>query len=295
MSGGVGGELEFPPYLKDTHGWLLNSELIADPFVPTEVIVDLFQGLKLAQDANPLLSVTGYNPDELLEVYRDKLDEFSNSLTVMNPVSTWQEMVTATLDTLDDGRSELIDTFNEKSAIGLAQAYNRVNGQFWDINGAAGTVFPTYLAVMERTESLSNDDFAAKTLVERQRESILSVSNIIQLLQIKLASDSSSVQLEEAHARLKLGAKMDENRINTTYLVDDAMWDLNVLQRGFAGMASITGAPVVPKELTRFETISSGIANSAALALTVGTSVGPVAGGITLLAGSLLSVAQANQ
>lgn len=112
--------------------------------------------------------------------------------------------------------------------------------------------------MLQGTERMMNDRLAGQELVGRTAA---------------LKADSLRVQIVAKQEQLARNLQID---------VDDADWDFRILQHGANFLASINGAPVIPKPPSQFQTALSGAVGGAA----TGAAIGSVVPGIGTAVGA---------
>ena len=193
-----------------------------------------------------------------------------------------------------------IDTFEEDSLPNLARSYNRMSAGFADINAVSSTAFIGGLSLLESAfnSDVSRYRASRKLEINRQKAAIIlqGVSTMAQMYSIKLQSLQASAQLSEGHAIAEINAKNAQLMQDLNLTIDENFWEMAVLERGSAMIGAIGGVAAGPKPPTKLEQLTAGIANAASMALQIGTAThSPIAGVLTLIGGSLLASANANQ
>ena len=119
-------------------------------------------------------------------------------------------------------------------------------------------------AMLQGTERMMTDRLAGQELVGKTAY---------------LKADSMRGQIVAKQEQLARDLQID---------VDDAEWDFRILQHGANFLASINGAPLIPKPPSQFQSALSGAVGGAAAGASIGGPVGAaIGGGIGLLASFL--------
>jgi len=116
-------------------------------------------------------------------------------------------------------------------------------------------------------------------------EGIAQMANL-QTHNISASKDATTLQAELS--RIKIVAKGEEHERNIELDVADALWDISVFQHGANFLASINGAPMVPKGISRQQSAIGGALSGAGVGLAAGSTFGPVGAGVGAGVGALV-------
>lgn len=290
MSGSTSGAVSFPTYMEDTHkAWLNNSGSVS----PTSG-TDLQTILNVAHtDAgNPFFGEAAYDPTDdpsssiaagsPLGRNQTKLDSFETEVSGIDEEADWASM-------LAKAKTELDTNFNDAALnrIDPAQlkAINRFTAGMADINAVNSSAFVIGLALIESevTKGISQQ------IEERRGRMLLqAVAEMIQLLLSRVTGRQTVATLQAEISKILMIALQEQRDRDLEIDEADARWDLEVFAYGQNLLSSISGAPMVPRPLSKGQSALAGALGGAS----AGAAFGPIGMGVGAIVGGALGYNQ---
>lgn len=281
---GPAGQVGFPTYLEDFHEEVLTGG--ATPALTSDVqtVVNA-----MLAGGNPYEGVASYNPDDELDMTQEVLTKFANTVDSINEYSSWNMMADTVLERMTEvipGNEDIdedVTAFQVQAQNDLARSYNRVTAAFRDVNGVVGNAMPTAIALLEVDFNNQVARYRTERMLQRSRERAIvflqSVDSIYRILALRVQSQQALTGTQDVVTRFKIGAKMDQIKSDIGLQVDEATWDLSILQDGAGVIGAMSGIPPVSKKLTPLQSILSSAFTGASMGMMMGPQ-GALLGGI---------------
>lgn len=296
------GEVDFPPYLKEFHSIALTGSTFLNVENNPETYISF--GTSIDEEVtnivgnNPLESMQAFNPDTVLTEMDTRLSTFTTTADAIDPEDDWEGFVDTVLSRVDelvssdDDIEEEVETFEEVSRRNLAKAYSRFDAGMFDINAVVSSVFPAGRALIEAEYNHDVSRFRSERRGQRNRERAMLIMQSVDAMKSiyfqKLSMAINAFQLTTENARMEIGAKTDQSRIEASYRIDEAMWNLRALNQGAGVIATMSGIPTVQPPMTPLQVLAGGLTTTAGVAIPL-ASISPEAAVGLGIAGIALS------
>ena len=281
--GGGSGAVSYPPYLEDVHKELLDQN-------GTDTITSsMIDAMNTALGNSPWVGATAYDPDGDLLVATNAADNLQSLVDLMSSNNNLDSIIA---NVLDKSRiTESIDAYADDLDARLkSEVIPRFERGMQDINAVMSSAFAIGRALIEQGHERQIAKFSADLNMRAFSDDALRVINL------KLEYQRIATQMLAEVRRIKIVAKNEEISDNIKYDQEDAVWDLDVFQRGANMIAGIGGGVVNTraKGPSKLQSALGGtLSGGAAGAMIAGASGGAIAGPIGIAAGAALGLASA--
>jgi Tfp pilus assembly major pilin PilA len=297
--GGGSGVVDYPAYMKDFHGDLLNHtgvDTISDS------LVDVMNAML---GSSPFTGETAYDPDTDLAANATALSDFETILSGINEPVDWGAIyaaVTADIDGVEEA-----DIATDVAAFAAVQddqintvVLPRFESGMRDINAVTSSAFALGKSNIEGFRNRDVAQHSSKLRIAamsgRQQLYLNASEQVLQFTMQKYAWQESYVTKVIEANRIKIVAKKEEAEINLNIDEADANWDISVFQHGGNLLAGIGGGTVQVGQKKQSQAASAigGAMTGAAAGAMVAKSLsmtgpqGAIAGAVLGLASSFL-------
>ena len=289
----------YPDYLQDVHSSLLTgtdpSTSISD-FTAYGNVADLYLAASAGVGGSPYATVTAYDPSLDLDRNQELFETWQSALNDLDPQTDLASHVTAATTAADSlVTSAEIDAvaaaFEARSRGQYLREVSRAAFGVWDAGGALTTQFGMMLAGMGRDRLDQLNDMSSKLDLLAERERYSSATQLaLEMSRIQMA------QLQEQRvgvggqadlSRLALTAYQDQVEANLRYEIQDAVWDLELIQYPLSHISALSGSIALHKTQTPNERLAASVMTAGSFGLQTGVATGSpglgfAAGGISL-------------
>ncbi len=263
---GQSGSVAWPSYIMGTHSQMLFGETITtDEIAPTVTLNFDTNMMEIFQDAyaegNPYASVEAYDPTSDLATVQTELTALKSVVTAIGEETTWTSMLEAVIadlgDIYPDTASDItadIAAFTTQEDLTLANATNRVAATYFDINAVTSTAFPASLAILESQHAANIASYTTQRRLsvnkERAQTILQAMSNMTNLLQLRMQGYTSIVQMQDGVVRNRIIAENDYTTLDADMAASGITWDLDLIDKAAGVMAAPTGVPSMTRGMT---------------------------------------------
>ena len=292
-SGGSSGEVQFAAYIEayhktlmdDTGGDALNSALT------------VFNAANLALTADPYQLVNAHNPDTSISDIDTTFNAEYAHIVAMNPatnIRTYATEAKAAYDSIvnDTEINESVEDFDNETNPEFQTQLSQFTGAMADIGAVNSSAFIFGLANMHRKRWASvkkyRSDLKMKSWDKRLDYIMKAKAMMLQVLSDKTKMGASYASLSDQVAKTKVQMKNDQTKFDAEFDVKNAMWEMNLVERGMKAIgAPGGGSAVVPNEPSQGQSALAGAASGAA----AGAALGPWGAAAGAGIGALMSLA----
>jgi hypothetical protein len=278
--GGGAGVVDYPAYMKDFHGDLLN-QTGADT-----VTISLVDAMNAAFGSSPFAGVTAYDPDADIATIMASVNDLDTLVTLL---STGTGLDALIANILDDTRiDDAVDEFSLDLGDRLtSEVLPRFEGGMRDINAVVSSAFVLGRANIEASQTRQVAKYSADLHMKAFGD------DAIKVIGLKLDYQRLLTHMTVEANRIKIVAKKEEAETNMQLDESDASWDLEVFQHGGNLLAGIGGG-VIPSNKKKKNAAASAIGGAmtgAAAGAMVGAEIGSVGSGYGALIGAVIGAA----
>jgi hypothetical protein len=297
--GGSSGKVDYPDYMKDWHGRVLDDSGTDSLSTSITAVMDAALG------NSPWAAYTAYDPDADIAAYEAAVSDYATILAGIDYTVDWASFYAQAVATIDAAADDIVDDDVDAYADTLddeltTKVLPRFRAGMRDVNAVVSSAFVIGQAVIEGFRDRDVARHASKlrvALVTGANSSYLEAVNQMTNLMInRLNYEDSYAKLMIEANRIKIVAKKEESELNSRYDESDALWDLEVFKYGGNMLASIAGAAVnegVEGPSTGASMIGGALSGAAAGAMIAGASKGAIAGPVGAIIGGVLGAASA--
>jgi hypothetical protein len=256
----------------------------------------MFLAASSAVGGSPYSAVESYDPQSDLDLNQELFDLWQAALEDLDPAVDVAAFVTAatTAATSLVTSTEIdavADAFEARSQGAYLREVSRAAFGVWDAGGALTTQFGMMLAGMgrDRLDQLNDMSSRLDLMAERERygAAMQLASEMTQLQLAKLQEQRVGVGGQADLSRLAITAYQDQIDVDLKYEVEDAIWDLTLMNYPMQHIGGLSGSVAMYKQQTPGERLAASVMTAGSFALQTGTALrspaaGLVAGGISL-------------
>lgn len=250
----------------------------------------LMQQASADQGGSPYANATAYDPTDVLAAIDARIAEYDTQVDDFDPSTLMDEALDFAYAYAD---AHIVDTTNIDTVVAAAEArsrtdflqrVSRVAVGLWEVGAAFNTQFYQTLGNMEMERANQTADLDAKLRLSVFNDRARIVMNIAEAYlnahARKLESYRAAAAMTMDAGKLTIIAKGDETGENLKYEVEDALWDLNLLQYGVQVMGALSGAPYFPRNQTGRERLLASLNTSFSAGAQVAASTGNIPLGV---------------
>ena len=266
--GGGAGVVDFPVYMKDFHGEILNNT------GGDHMTSSLVDAMNAAIGNSPYLGVNAYAPDADIADYMAEVDKFVALVDLLSAGTPLDTLVSDVLDhtRIDDSVTEFSLDLDDRLT---AEVLPRFEGGMRDINAVVSSAFAIGRGIIEAAQTRQ----VAKYSADLHMKALM--DDAIKLIGLKLEyAKNAAHYLVEAN-RIKVVMKKEQTETDAEFDEADAAWDLGVFQHGANVLAGIQGGvlPSDKKKTNKMASALGGAMTGAAAGAIVGAEYGGTGGG----------------
>lgn len=271
--GGGSGTVDYPDYMKDFHGNLLNHTGVD---AVTSSLVDI---MNASLGNSPYLAELAYNPDVDIAAMLASVADFQ---TLVDLLSSGTGLDALIADVLSDARiDDAVDEYSlDLSSRLTTEVLPRFEAGMRDINAVTSSAFVIGRAIIESIQTQQVARYSAELHMKAFGDDAL------KLIALKLDYQKAATHTTVESNRIKIVAKKEETEVNLEISEADALWDINLFQHGGNLLASIGGGTALTSEKKNSQISSAiggamtGAAAGAMYGASAGALVNPGAGAI---------------
>lgn len=285
---------DYPTYLQHVHGAILAGDdptglLTISDYNEWGNVFDFFKAATSAVGGSPYATVEAHDPDESLTANQERYDEWTEILDAMDPETDIAAFVAAaatSADTLVPSTEidDVVDAFEARSKGAYLREVSRYAIGMFDVGAVMTTQFGMGLAHMERDRADQLNDLDARLRLMAERERFTSATQLAiemaRYQQFQVQEQRASVGGLVDISKLDIAARQDQIGLDLGYEVNDAIWDLELINYPLQHIGALSGAVALHKQQTPGERLAAGVLQSGSFGLQVGTALGSPAAGI---------------
>ncbi len=281
--GGGAGVVDYPAYMKDFHGGVLDH-------VGVDTVSDsLLDIMNVALGNSPYLGVTAYDPDADIAAMVAGVTDFDTLVTLLSAGTGLDALIAGVLSDVrvDTAVTEFSADLGDRLTV---EVLPRFEAGMRDINAVTSSAFGIGRAIIEASQDRQVSKFSADLHLEAFKSLH---DDSLRVIALKLEYQKFLSHYTVEVNRIKIVAKKEEADSNMDLDEADASWDLGVFQHGGNFLASIGGGVATPDKKKKNPTASAigGAMTGAAAGAMVGAEVGSVGGGYGAVIGAVLGAA----
>jgi len=283
--GGSSGKVEYPAYLQNAHGQMINNS------GTDHVSHSIVDAMNTASGNSPFTGVRVYDPTTDLATAEIPINTL-RSLNLATEVSASLgdiTMVAALVDSLvTDSNAKIAPVVAAYSAMVDVEVQAKILPKFrrgmQDINAVQSSSFVIGEALIMAEETRDIAKFAADLELrayDKRNEMIIQVSDYVtKALTSRLTFYQILAHVSTEFARIKLTAFKEQTEANIELDEKDALWDIKLFQYGGNLIASIAGAAAtVNSKPNQFMSVLGGVMSGVAAGAGMGP-MGMIGGGL---------------
>ena len=292
--GGAAGEVKFAAYIETFHKELMD-DATADSL---HTSLSMFNAMNLALTADPYQTVNAYNPDSDFSLAQTALNTGQADYAGINPtndISGYATSAATIWNNINDESDvdEIVREFENESTPEFQSQLAQYSGAMADIGAVNSTAFIWGLGNLHAKRFRSVNKFRAdlKTKNFEKRTDFIANAKkmMIALMGEKLKMGGQWADMQLNIAKTKIVAKNDQVKFDAEYDVKNAMWEINLVERGLKAIgAPGGGSAVIPNEESQASSAVAGGLSGAATGFAVGGPWGAVAGAAIGIGASFL-------
>ena len=279
-SGGSSGEIDYPEYMKDFQGDMLNHEG-ADTI--TDSMVDVMNTML---GNSPFTGMVAYDPDSDLSESESSVDDLSTLVALLSAGTGLDSLISSVLDDsrIDDSVTEFAADLDDRLT---SEVLPRFEGGMRDINAVSSSAFAIGKSIIESAQTRQVAKYSADLHMKAFGD------DAIQIIGLKLDYQKLLTHSTIESNRIKIVAKKEE--VDAGFKIDqaDAKWDINVFQPSANMLASIAGGGGVTGEEgpSQLQSAIGGAMSGAVAGAMVGAKMGSAGGPWGAAIGAVLGAA----
>lgn len=295
--GGSSGKVDYPEYLKEIHGDILDHD---GDDAPSSSVVDLYNAALTA--GSPFSGETAYDPSTAIGAMTTELGLLATKVNAIDPDGDWEDFIDAAATKIDAklaSAAEInasVDAFSDKlDDIETTDTLPKFKAGLRNINAVMSSAFVIGQSNIQAFKARDVADYTGKlrlqVKMDRDRYVIDSASKLIEFTLSAIELKKNLTHYTTEIQRLNIVASKEE--IDTQLTIDDldAKWDLELVSYINNCIAAIAGASTVKDGLSGpsmlRSTLGGALSGGAAGFMMGGPPGAAVGAGIGALAGIL--------
>lgn len=282
----------YPAYLQDLHSALMTG---TDPavsisdFTAYGSIADYMVAASSGVGGSPYATIEAYDPNEDLDLNQEQYDDWKEIIDAVDAADDIDAFITAanTAATSIVTSTEIdaaVAAFEARSKGAYLREVSRAAAGMFEVGAVLTTQFGMTLAMMERdrADQLNDMDARLRLLAERERYQTASqyAMEMVRLRMFQLGEQRAAVAMQTDLSRLRIAALQDQQSLDLKYEVEDATWDLNLMNYPISHIGALSGAVSLYKQQTPGERLAASVMQAGSFGLQVGTALGSPGAGI---------------
>jgi len=279
--GGGAGVVDYPGYMKDFHGDLLNHTG-ADSI--TSSLTDV---MNVAIGNSPFTSMTAYNPDDPIAEFIASVGDLE---TLVDLLSSGTGLDTLISNVLDQTRidASVLAYANDLADRLTSEVLPRFEAGMRDINAVVSSAFIIGKSIIESSQTRQVAKYSADLNMK------VFSDDALQVIALKLEYQKQLTHITVEANRIKIVAKKEEFEYQDDIDEADASWDLGVFQHGgnlLAGIGGGVGTTDKKKKNKLASAIGGAMSGAVAGAMVAGAAKGSSAGHFGAVIGAVIGAA----
>jgi len=302
--GSSSGKVDYPDYMKDFHGNILNH-------AGTESVnLSVAQVINATMAYNPWVLASAYDPDNDISAYEAVIAGFKGILSGISDTADWAALLIQAKASIGPvgGITEAIIVAdvaafaNQLDDEIVTKVLPRFRGGMRDINAVVSSSFVVGQSVIEGFRDrevakhasglrLSAAYKNADIELEVERLYLTGSSQMLQLMLQRISWEESYMRVLTESKRIKIVAKKEETDVNIHIDERNGLWNIETFQHGGNLLSSIGGASVVTGgkgQSTASSVIGGGMSGAAAGGMVGGAIAGGQAGSVVPVYGTII-------
>lgn len=285
--GGGAGIVDYPAYMKDFHGEILDHDGV------DTITLSLLDVMDAAQGNSPFTGILAYDPDTDITAMASSVTDLDTLVALLSSGTGLDTLMSNILSTTRID-SEVDDSVTEYSA-DLAdrltvEVLPRFEGGMRDINAVVSSAFPLGRSNIEATQTRQVARYSADLHLQAAQQYNV---DAIKVIGLKLDYQRLLTHITVESNRIKIVAKGEEAETNLELDEADANWDLEIFQHGANLLAGIGGGVMTSNKKKKRPVASAigGAMTGAVAGAMIGAETGVVSGPWGAAIGAVLGAA----
>jgi len=280
--GGGSGVVDYPAYMKDFQGDILNHTGID---TITSSMIDVMNNML---GSSPFTGEVAYDPDVNINAMEESVNDFDTLVGLLSSGTSLDTLIANVLDQsrIDNAMTEFAADLDDRL---IAEVLPRFEGGMRDINSVVSSAFAIGKANIESSQTRQVAKYGSDLHLKSFGD------DAIKIIGLKLDYQKMLTHSVIESNRIKIIAKKEEAEVNLNIDEADANWDVSVFQHGGNMLASIGGGTVTAsgKKQSQLASAIGGAMTGAVGGAMIGAEMGSITGPQGAAIGAVLGAATA--
>lgn len=286
--GGTSGKTDYPDYMKDFQGDMLNQ-------TGTDLVtMSVIDAMNAGFGNSPYTGVNAYDPAADTTAYTTVLTAFKAMLAGISDTGDWADFYAQARTTIDNAVDLAADIAAYADQIDdeiTTKVLPRFRRGMQDINAVVSSAFPIGEAVIEGFRDREVAKYSSELRLKNADFIMAGTGQMLQLMMNRIGWEEAYAKTYIEAMRIKIVAHKEQADQDAKLDAEDALWDLELFKYGSNVLASIAGAVnqgTTSKGPSTMQSVIGGAMTGAAGGFMVGGVPGAVVGGVLGAASGLL-------